>query len=489
MVGSASSDEGASLQRDRLDPGTPQPQKLEASEPPDDESRRNKRRRKWQAAKILESRAKQRQNRNTISADRSSLTSPCPPAVETRNAPPSAYLDHAAGLDESRPHNRTPGQWKTILELQLCAGCLTRTIPPHKPKDERAPCKDLPSVPYDEVYIAAIRKGLAREEPPARRKGNVERVAMQSGGRKQQRIPAHAPPYGDNRTPHPTLGPDAQYGYGNPSQHIGSLSYGGDEHGKSLHAPLYNFGSSSSYHPYRTMPSPYGRHSARPGTGSRSSITLEPPERAELVPEDSRGSKVLKSVNTQPVTPPKQSVVDIDMLGMTPVTPFIPAIHVEGATELAGVASHPVGLLPDSDISALMPPRSNDDRDWDSVTNVAEAPEEAKLLGVLGEDESSSKSLVEKLLGETKVIELSVERSWTLKGLCPSLVSHSFASMVRTRADVAQNSSEWDDATMVEEPQEFSFDFDSFNDKVRKALRPVQSAESFFATRQGTFWV
>lgn len=444
-----------------LIPSTPQPTKIAGSEPPNDESQRDRRRREWHTAKIERRKEEQRLKRKTKSAG----CGPCPPGAETHNAPPSAYHDHAAGLESSRPHNRTPSQWKTILELHLCAGCLTRTIPPHKPSDKRAPCKGCPSVPYEEADISAIRKEIARQEVVARRKGNAKCMLAQSDGRRQQRQPARSLTHRDKSIPHPDPEHNVQYGYLDRSQHAGPRPNEVDVQ------PLYNFRDPSSFTPYYAEASLPRRPKAYPDIMSQSSGTLGQQVWAESMPEEPGELQILSLIETRPVASPKPSQeLDISMMGMTPTTPSLsgaPEIHIEGEMKHTGVASPRIRVIPNADIGTLLPPISNEDRDWDSVTNVAEGLEQKGLQSTVVGDPSSSKLLVEMLLGEANARFISAERSWTLQGLRPS-----------------PNRSEWDDATMVEEPQELSPEFHSFYDKV---LRSAQSAESFFATRQGTF--
>ncbi|KAH7382735.1 hypothetical protein DE146DRAFT_240414 [Phaeosphaeria sp. MPI-PUGE-AT-0046c] len=447
-----------------LDPSTPQPKTLATCELPDDDTPRDRRRRAWHTAKIEERRAKQRLNQSTKSPDRGGLMVTCSPVAETCHAPLDAYLDHDAYLHENKPHDRTHGQWKIIKELGLCAACLTRTIPSHKPSDQRAPCKGRLSVPFEDADIPTIRRELARHKNDVRRKGNANRMAVQSNGRRQQRLPVSAPAYGDKRMPNQNTESTVQYDYTNHSQQ------GGDMHAESLpFAPLYNFQDPSYYDPYHAHASLHGGPQEHSGARSQSSITLEHPGQVESVPDESQILQMLHPIDFESATPPKQSaVLDMDVMGMTPITPLIPTIHVEGETELKDAASHRIGFMPNGDIGTLMAPTSDYDRDWDSVTNVAEGLEQTKLQDTVHGDLSSSRLLVELFVDEGKVIPLPADRSWTLKGLYTSLVS-----------------SEWDDATMVEEPQELSPKVGSLPDRV---LKSAKSFESFFATRQGAFW-
>jgi hypothetical protein len=72
-------------------------------------------------------------------------------------AKPSSSRDQVGSLPD-----RSPSQWKTIRELKLCARCLTRTIPPHKPGFEGAPCKGQPYEPWNASGIERIRRASMR---------------------------------------------------------------------------------------------------------------------------------------------------------------------------------------------------------------------------------------------------------------------------------------------------------------------------------------
>lgn len=468
MVENASPKQGASLHR-RLDPDIPQPQRLERSGPPDDETPRDKRRREWHNNKIEGRREKQRQTRGTSSAASGNLMGLGPAVAETENAPLSAYADHVVDHQGRRPHDRTPDQWKTIQKLQLCAKCMTRTVPPHKPNDEHAPCKDSSRALFDEAYISAIRKGLARDECSTRRASSSRRKTAESGGRDQQTRHARHSSNGGKNTLQASLEPKAGHGYASHRQQTRLLPRGEDAHGGSVpYAPLYNFPRPSSFHPDHTMPFTRGIQNKNPGTESQSSFTLAHLERVGLgSSEPPQSPGVLHLVNKRQTTPPGQSVSEIDILGIDPVTPLIPEIQIDGE-------AHPLveklgRILPQSGIGRLMHPVLNHERDWDSITNVAEVVEQAQVDDTVDGDLNLSGRVVEKLIAKAAIKLFAMDRSWTLKGLCPS-----------------PNPSDWDDATMVEEPQEFSPHFNFYYDKV---LRPSQSVESFFATRQGMSWL
>jgi hypothetical protein len=122
------------------------------------ETARQRKRREWQEAKIEKIRSKNRgivegkQLDSTTSAILDEHVEPQYPGAK-----PSSSRDQVGSSPD-----RSPSQWKTIRELKLCARCLTRTIPPHKPGFEGAPCEGQPYEPWNASGIERIRRASMR---------------------------------------------------------------------------------------------------------------------------------------------------------------------------------------------------------------------------------------------------------------------------------------------------------------------------------------
>jgi hypothetical protein len=484
----------ASPQTNRLETTTPQPLHSDPQAPaddlPEDKVPRKERREGWHAKKIQDRRSKKKHRPatmgpNSLEAPSSLDSEPCSTLLATQ-------MCHAVSGRVCALHNRTESQQKTIRELKLCAGCLTRTTPPHKPADKQAPCKGQPSAPFSEANISKIRKGLHRQAEDIRRRDFRSRIASGPVPRDQQRQPAYAPSTSSQHKADRASELALQHndkGNGTPTLASSYAAHArpGDHN---TYAPLYIRYNSSSYIQKSLGNTPDTSYTQNSETQSQPCVTWADGRVASFPGAQTFAVHRLENFGPQGTTTAKRRVsLSIDVLGMdtpTPIPTGIPEIHIEGDDELRGVRSHFTGMVPDWGSSISISSLQSDERDWDVETNVTDRLQRLELEGVDDEKPTSSELEIEKLLHKEKQTVLSANRSWTLKGLCPSLVSFSLATNMLIDVDVPQSSHGWDDATMVDEPQELPSEYVPVSPK---ALERARSFESFIPVRQGIFWL
>jgi hypothetical protein len=176
------------------------------------ETRREKKRREWHEGKISASREKiQRQQESLLVAGSSRTESHFPSATEGKQRHPS--------------YGRTESQWRVIEELKLCACCLTRTTPPHRPGNRHAPCIGQQNAPFDHAKLSIIRKALDKLKAEHRRSESLRWPEIISPQRNRQKHPSDS---SANQSQRPLV---------SPFSHDASDIAGGSL--KSL-APLYN---------------------------------------------------------------------------------------------------------------------------------------------------------------------------------------------------------------------------------------------------------
>jgi hypothetical protein len=430
MTGRISPRGGALLQTNGLETTTPQTLRANPQAPatnlPENKVDRTTRRRRWQEDKIRDSRTKKK--RTPVATEPNSLEASRSLDSEADSVQSATQKRHNLGGRVHALHDRTESQWKTIRELELCARCLTLTTPPHKLSDEDAHCNGQPNAPWSEAEIRKIRKWLRRKTDEILRKDDRRRMASKTVPREHQRQPAHALLKGNQHEGrrHSNFTPELDdKDNGTPtsaSSHAAHARVGGPN----LYAPLYNLHVPSSYIQRNHGPTPDASCTEHSETQSQF-CGLRAAARVGLFANAQPGTPPrLQHVRSHPRTPVKHpGALNIDLSGMdmpTPLTTGIPEIHIEGH-ENSSRERYPT-MMTDwsmiSPISSLM----SDEPDWDVKADSTDGFQRLELRDVVVDDLTSSEQVINKLLLKERQTNLSLDRSWTLKGMCPSLVSH-----------------------------------------------------------------
>jgi hypothetical protein len=397
----------------------------------DQETPRQKKRREWQDDKIKKSREKNKKKPGADSAEQSGPGISDSAGSETPDAPQSSQtigIEHKGRYP--RP-DRSPSEWKEIRELKLCASCLMKTVPAHKPGDEGAPCAGQSDVPFDKAKIARIRKELRKEL-----------LGLDKASRGVRTGPLH-----QSRSRQP--GNDAWNNY----QMIASQ-------GSPQYRP-YN-GTGSSHHLVMTLntssgapatpvglfvrpepiPTTLGRspYPERPSrldrstrysrqTVARSESSATHVDGSDGLPHVEQSSDACSSTVHTPVTPIKHSKdLAVNLFGMdwpTPSTTGVPEIRVEDFGPICEEPRHSAAIpVPES--SGLVPRDGNNSREWDGETKVSVTADEFKPAEATGD--ASSKALALEKLRSDEESKFSPVRSWTLQGLGLTPVSHGVLS-------------------------------------------------------------
>jgi hypothetical protein len=369
------------------------------------ETRREKRRREWHEGKIKSSRDKKQHGQATTPEEQLGHRDPQHAGPESPYASAQSPTYPAAGGKRHHPsHGRTESQWKDIEELRLCAGCLTRTTPPHKPGDGHAPCTGQPNAPFDLAKIAVIRKALDKLKIEHRRSDSLGWPDTISPQRNRQWRPGDTSSNASQHTLCQGIEPGRRYpeaGHGEYESGPPGVSYdtrttsGG---GLNPFAPLYNLHNPSSYtHPR------VGFTTLSQGSASQAEGLARPSPACSLA-VNTAGSRP-----SQAAAPANQSAELV--AGIAPATPLLSGHPGELIEEDLGTIEE----LPPR-IAAILDFQSSGDvprvsvEDWDTFTRVPEDPTE---------DLISNKDPVER-----KMLHFG-DRSWTIQGLCSSVVSFS----------------------------------------------------------------
>ncbi|KAF1913224.1 hypothetical protein BDU57DRAFT_532296 [Ampelomyces quisqualis] len=381
------------------------------------ETQREARRKAWQASKIQDSRTKKRPDQETKLVEQHALEVFRSPASEPQGVASIAHKRHASGGTVHLPHNRTQNEWKVICELKLCAGCLTRTIPPHKPGDKRAPCKDRPSASYDAKLIRLIRRKLKQDANEVRRQAVPGHNIAKHMQRNQPNQPLCAPSTISHRDS--SHGIALSVGYCESDNSPCGLR-SSDRHVPAPFAPIYNLQDPGSYDQsgiraalYRQFGPALSQSSA---THVDSSTGLASAEQFQHARDKPHPMTLLG----------RPADLNIDMMGMTPTTPSptdLPTLHFEDELGPVNQGLQHAANISFSESSGRAP--RFDVEDWDSKTKVSEDIQvselELALSGCLTAS-SSSRAVVEMLMREKlDNAEYAAERSNTTPGIYCSI--------------------------------------------------------------------
>jgi hypothetical protein len=367
------------------------------------ETRREKRRREWHENKIRGSREKKQHNQATTPEEQFGLRAPQYAGPGYHCAPEHEHARSGAGRRRHPLHGRTESQWLVIEELKLCAGCLSRTTPPHKPGDGHAPCVGQPHAAFNDAKISAIRKALDRLKAEHRRVDGQEQAGTGSLQRSKQWRPGDTSSQGSQHTLDQGNKPrhrhaDVDHGgcvldvLGPPNE-----AYAKSEGGLHPFAPLYNLSNSSSYPQpgvRGATPSQCSASQAEVLDGSFSNVYLNLPS-------------VIEKVSPQAAKPDDLSSELLrGMASLTPLLSGLPGFLIE--EEIASIEEHTplAAVIPDCESSSDVPRFQVED--WDTKTKVPESPQENLAC--------SHEPAWKKMLRP-------YDRSWTVQGLCPSPVS------------------------------------------------------------------
>jgi hypothetical protein len=168
------------------------------------ETRREKKRREWHEAKIIQSRERRRRYETISSAEQIKLQCPQNADPQIKQAPAFQWAAgeedklrvgsesatepyHTSGKPDPS-YGRTESQWTVIEELKLCASCLNRTTPPHNPEHPHAPCTGQPFANFSNAKISAIRKVLDQSKAEIRHNDILDskRLGIRSSQRSRQ---------------------------------------------------------------------------------------------------------------------------------------------------------------------------------------------------------------------------------------------------------------------------------------------------------------
>jgi hypothetical protein len=389
---------------------------------------RLEKRRRWQEDKIKNSRDKSKKKPATTPAEQSRPEASTSAATETHDVPHDSHaICTAGGRLRVVPH-RSASEWKVIRELKLCAGCLTKTIPPHKPGDEHAVCTGQPHAQWNKAEIARIRKASNQLKGRNKLPEQGQIRAMQHN---EPVLPAchlvasiqsgNATSLGFGPGPYPA---HVNVGYGNGYHLAVGSSYvapptpghfftlpvpGPRSHGPSFYLhPQNRLARSTQYSQRQVAPSD---SSATHVDGLDEAVVAGEPL---IVRTPQRAPALMK-------TPTKRSrELEFNVLGIDPPTPDTTGLPENLIEEFGPTGMQPehTTVMPASESSGLVPIDPVKPREWDGETKVADEPDDA--LKNLVADLSS----IEKSLSKRNTV-LPEERSWTLKGLqSSSLVSH-----------------------------------------------------------------
>jgi hypothetical protein len=371
------------------------------------ETRRTKRRREWQENKIKTTRGKKQHNQAATSGEQTGIHAPQHAGPESPCTAGHSHAGLATGRRRHPSHGRTESQWKVIEELRLCAGCLTKTTPPHKPGDAHAPCTGLPNAAFDHAKIAVIRKAVGRLEADICRSEGLEWSGSRSPQWYRQWRSGDASSEGSQRTLWQGNNMRHQHAHaghsGYDSSMPGLLHEACATSGGSLHpfAPLYNLHDQNSYH--------------QDQVGFATPTQRSAPHAADLAEPSASSAKIGMVISTGELTShaAAPSSDSTELLGMAPATPLIPSHQGELIEEdLGTLEDHTprIAVIPVCESSSGVPRLSIED--WDTVTKVPEGPPEEIV---------SSEDRVDK-----KILHLE-DRSWTMQGLWTSLVSSPYS--------------------------------------------------------------
>jgi hypothetical protein len=378
------------------------------------ETRREKRRREWHEGKIKSSRDKKQHGQATTPEEQLGHRDPQHAGPESPYASAQSPTYPAAGGKRHHPsHGRTESQWKDIEELRLCAGCLTRTTPPHKPGDGQAPCTGQRNVPFDSAKIAVIRKALDKLKIEHRRSDSLGRPDTISPQRNRQWRPGDTLSNASQCTLYPSIQQEHRYpeaglsGY--ESGPPGGTSNGNATSGGRLSsfAPLYNIRNPSFYLQPRV-------EFTTPSQGS------DPQVESLAHPSSSfyrRTVDTMEDLTHQAAAPITGSAAFL--VGIAPATPVIsahPGELIEEDLETIEEYTPRIAAILNFQGSGEMPNFKVED--WDTQTKVPESPPEDFMSGV---------DPIEK-----KMLQFG-DRSWTLKGLWNAVVSSFFSYILIVR--------------------------------------------------------
>jgi hypothetical protein len=379
------------------------------------ETRREKRRREWQENKIRQSREKKQHNQAPTYDEKVGLRVPRTAGPEPQRALEHDHTGTISGGRRHPSHGRTENQWIVIEELKLCAGCLTRTTPPHKPGDLHAPCTGQPNAAFDGAKISMIRKALEQLKAEIRHNDDLGRTGIRSLQRNRQWHPGDTSSTGsqhtlysgiESRHPHADAG-HSEYASGTsrPTHEIHVMPGGSHPF-----APLYNLHASNSF-----LQRSFGTATPSQGTAAQEENPDKPLSDVHL-----NVSCVTEAVPLQAETTRNRS---LELLaGIAPPTPLIsglPGFLIE--EELGPIEEHTqlVALIPDCESSSDVPRVKVED--WDTKTKVPEGPQEGFTL---------SKVPIEK-----KLLHF-YDRSWTMQGLCSPPVRYLHPLIFRSIAEM-----------------------------------------------------
>lgn len=425
MAGKVSEESSGPTRMNELETTTPPTPPAGTNDPPHydagTETPREKKRREWQENKIRQSREKSHKKVEATATEQDGAKLSPSDAYETHDASQDRQTSGTAGGRVHPPVDRTPGQWKTIRKLKLCARCLNLTIPPHKPTDAHARCTGQQNAPWDKSEIDRIRKASNRLAGRNIASERVQAEPTQQNGpwpreRARSRSIQHIQP--QNNSPcasYSNIGRGEQFP---PFFGIGNLSAvpGTSEGFNTLSAQRTVFhGSISSHHPSSRLHQSAGYNGHRV-TQSHSSDT----QVGDLYGSSAAdGPCIVRSpqyVRRQSTKPRKLlEERNMDVVGIDPPTPLIPTIQIDEALGVTDEPPQNTAVMPDPESSNAVPRLSGDDRTWDDETKVLEGPIGPGHEIVVVEGFTTSERLIEKLLPEIKVVP-PVDRTLTLKG-------------------------------------------------------------------------
>jgi hypothetical protein len=393
----------------------------------DQETPRQKKRREWQEGKIKKSREKNQKKPGADSAEQSGPGISDSAGSETPDAPQSSQTIGAEHKERYPRPVRSMSEWKEIRELKLCASCLTRTVPAHKPGGEGAPCIGQPDVPFDKAKIARIRKELLGLDKASRgvRTGPLQQSRSRQPGNDARNNYQMVPPQGFLQyTFHNGAGSSCHLPLILNTPYVAPATPGD----LFLRPELVTRTLGRNAYPER--PSRLGRSTQYSRqTVARSESSATHVDGSDGLPPIEQSSDAFSSATQTPVTPIKSSKdLAVNLFGMDPPTPSttgVPEIHVE---DFGPTCEEPrySAAIPVPESSGLVPRDATNSREWDGETKVSDTVEEVKPAEAIGHA-SSKASEMEKLRSEEET-KFSPVRSWTLQGLGLAPVSHDFLS-------------------------------------------------------------
>lgn len=382
------------------------------------------RRKDWQRKKIQDSRTKTRSTQDAVAGDQHNDDGPRLPASQAQAPLSNTEAVHAAAESQIFPFDRTPDEWKIICELKLCARCLTKTSPPHKPRDKRAPCQGSQGVPYDAKEITAIRRSLSKDANKVWLKA-ASRHSLARGthhGKSEQSLSAPSTSR-QHESFHGVAPRVPQSGSGNSMRGKRPLErHFPTADDPTLFAPIYNLHHPSSCAHLGIGDALHRRYGPAP---SQSSATHVDSSMEFVCPEQPQRASIPW---IEPMTPTRrEAVLSIDMMGMTPTTPSTtgppPFLNEDDLGTVNQVPPNAANI-PISESSGRVPRLGVED--WDSKTKVSDGAQASGLESALVDgltSTSSSKDIVDWLIPDKLDIkQCFAERSDTTPGLYCSLV-------------------------------------------------------------------